>query len=412
MARDRNAQRAGMFIVLTLLAIVLVLYAVRGTSVLGTMQRRKIVFSLQDNIGGLRVGDNVRIGGFTVGSVQSIDLRQPADPGKQPELVVTVTVPEKYILRVGTKPQAESTVTGAASLNFVSLGTGDPLPADAEIPGAPSSFSELMAAAHTLVPTIQHILSSVDQKTIPEISDDLHVLARTGESINSLALSVRDKTLPNVDAVAGSIRDKLPPLLDNANGVVTTAKERLPALMDNVSATAGTLKEKLPGLMDNATSVAGSLKEKLPGLLDNVKTSLAGADKALTEVTSTFSNAKGITGDVKDVVASNKSRLTTIITSLQSASDNLKYATIEIRHSPWRLLYKPGENEVKNLNLYDTTRQFAQGAEALRDAAQAVNDASKARDLPAKDMQQLLDALQGSFDKFEAVEKKLYEGVK
>ncbi len=49
---------------------------------------RQARFKLSDDLGGLRVGDEVRVGGYKIGSVQSVQLVNAEDAKALPELVV------------------------------------------------------------------------------------------------------------------------------------------------------------------------------------------------------------------------------------------------------------------------------------------------------------------------------------
>ena len=97
---------------------------------------------------------------------------------------------------------------------------------------------------------------------------------------------------------------------------------------------------------------------------------------------------------------------------MKTAGDNLKFATAEIRHSPWRLLYKPKKGEVENLALYDSARQFATGANDLNDAAASLRDALKDPNVKRDEVQKLVDRLDQSFLGFKEVEEELWKKVR
>ena len=101
-----------------------------------------------------------------------------------------------------------------------------------------------------------------------------------------------------------------------------------------------------------------------------------------------------------------------MIASLKTTGDNLKFASAEIRRSPWRLLYKPGPGEMANLNLYDSARQFADGAGQLNDAATALRDALKDPSIDQASVQKLVDRLDKQFASFNEVEQQLWTQVK
>jgi hypothetical protein len=65
-----------------------------------------------------------------------------------------------------------------------------------------------------------------------------------------------------------------------------------------------------------------------------------------------------------------------------------------------------------NLNTYDTMRQFAEGAESLQDAAGALRDALADKNADPADVKKLMDNLNDTFAKFQAVQAKLFDQVK
>ncbi len=96
--------------------------------------------------------------------------------------------------------------------------------------------------------------------------------------------------------------------------------------------------------------------------------------KSLDDVEQTMANARDLTASARELLVANRGKLFAMVASLKTTGDNLKAASAEVRRSPWRLLYKPAPGEMANLNLYDSARQFAEGANALEDAATALRD--------------------------------------
>src|SRR5438270_1367215 len=75
MAKNRNALKSGIFIFVTVAAIIAVIVAIKGITGLGEpMDRRAVAFSLKDDLGGLQVGDDIRVGGYKVGVIESIKV--------------------------------------------------------------------------------------------------------------------------------------------------------------------------------------------------------------------------------------------------------------------------------------------------------------------------------------------------
>ena len=169
----------------------------------------------------------------------------------------------------------------------------------------------------------------------------------------------------------------------------------------NLKDTTGTIKETLPPVMN-----------KLDSVLGKVNSSMDDAQVALKDLTAAMANAKDVSADVRSIIVRNKSRIDELAQSAKEAGDNLKYATSEIRRSPWRLLYKPRPGEVANLNLFDAARDFAEGANDMSDAATALRDALKDPKANPEQIQKLVDELDQSFGKFHTVEDALWNRVR
>jgi hypothetical protein len=125
-----------------------------------------------------------------------------------------------------------------------------------------------------------------------------------------------------------------------------------------------------------------------------------------------MANARAITAAGRAILAGNRGKIDAMVVNLKSMSDNLKFAAAEVRRSPWRLLYKPGADEMANLNLYDAARQFAEGANNVSDAAISLRDALQDPRTDSQSLQKLVNKLDDSFTGFQKVENDLWKQVK
>src|SRR5438105_15844138 len=128
MNKKANPLRAGIFIILTIIRAITVIIGIKRLDrILDPVDKRYARFTLQDDLGGLRVGDDVRIGGFKVGQVREIEVAPPTDPRlskssattkpvDQPQILVTFAVPKKYGIKEGARVGIQGTVTGASWL--------------------------------------------------------------------------------------------------------------------------------------------------------------------------------------------------------------------------------------------------------------------------------------------------------
>lgn len=402
MTKERNAFKAGLFIIISIAMIIGIIVGIEGfDNILQPSQTRLVTFKLTDNLGGLGEGDEVRVGGVRVGKIKTIEA-VTGDDGKEPTLMVKISVPGKYKLREGTVIGIETSVTGASNLNITNLGKGAELASDTPITGTPSALGELLAMG----PEIRKILG----KAGPAID-----AAKVAIDNANVAIVGFKDTGPTATATVRKIQDKIDP----AYGEYKELADSGTKAMDEVSSLFGDTKPDFRGTMKNLNTATTSFKDKLPGILDGaqaavtkVQATLDHATAAMEDVRKIAANTKDLTGHAKGIITSNRTKFDAIIAGLKTTSDNLKGATAEIRRSPWRLLYKPAANEVENLVLFDSAREFAEGANDLNDAVTALRDAMHTSDTPPDELQKKLDQLEKSFGKFNAVEQKLWKTVK
>src|ERR1051326_8679823 len=122
MNKERNDFRAGLFIIVSVVLIILVVAGIKGIGrLLEPVQTRMVTFKLGDDVGGLGVGDEVRVGGVKTGVVKSIEIENATGA---PTVVVRFTLPRRLVLREGTAVRVQTGITGPSCLNVDDLGTG------------------------------------------------------------------------------------------------------------------------------------------------------------------------------------------------------------------------------------------------------------------------------------------------
>ncbi len=382
MNNDRNAFKAGLFIIVSMLAAGAIIVSIRGAGhVISPMVDRKVDFSLADNVGGLRVGDEVRLGGYKVGTVREIGIL--SDGKAEPHILVTFSMPSQYVLRDDSKVVVESSLTGVSYVNIEHLGQGT----EQQIAtGSPGALGQFLTGLGDMTPDLKMAVHDARTVTLPKVDS-------TVDAAHQLIAHVDSKIDPVV-AHYNVVTERAGETLTNARDVLGDTKVDIRSTMKHLNSATGTISDKLPGVM-----------EQVHVALDKVQTTLDSARGALADV-------KRITETGKDLIVGNRGKLQSMIASLKLTSDNLKAASIEIRRSPWRLLYKPSENEMANLNLYDAARQFSDGADNLTDAAGALRDAMSAGSMDKAQVEKLSQQLDDSFANFKQVEDKLWKSVR
>ncbi|MCC6424312.1 MAG: MCE family protein [Phycisphaerales bacterium] len=387
MANERNALKAGIFIVTVVVLAIAVIVGIQGLEKFTQPTvMRSVRFELSDDLGGLRVGDDVRVGGFKVGVVRSIELVSDAnDPHHQPKIVVLFSMPDKYVIRQDAHIAIQGTVTGTSWLNFDSLGSGDALAADQPLAGRPGTMTQLVNALREITPQVQAVLADVRTRTVPLVND---TLSRYG------------KTADEAGGLLAEFRQRMPAMVEKYNVVADRAAEMMVQVRDLIGDTKGDFR----GTMANLNAATGDIKTKLPVLLDQV-------NKTMVDLQSTVAHTRDLAASARNIVVGNRGKFDGMIVSLKTTADNLKAASAEIRRSPWRLLYKPGPGEMANLNLFDAARQFSEGASSLNDATLALRDALNNPEIGKEEIQKLMEKVDQSFSHFQEVESKLWKSV-
>ncbi|HMD54808.1 MAG TPA: MlaD family protein [Phycisphaerae bacterium] len=388
--KQRDALRAGVYMMLSVILIFMVIAGIKGVSGLfEPMQLHAARFQLTDDLGGLATGDNIRLGGFTVGSVRSIDL---VTNDGNPYIMVRFSMPAKYVLHQGAFVSVGGTLTGISWLNFTDLGTGPNLPDNYVLAGHASSFAGLFGTISELAPRVESIITQVQEKTVPLVNSDL---AKAGPMIDSFHTAAN-----NVSGLSQNVNDQVPDLMSKYNHVTDSAKYALDQIGDTVH-TAHT------GAVGDINEITATLKQKLPGLINLVQGDLQ-------QVNSTFTNTTHITAQGRQIVDQNVDRISDIMESLDGAASNLNIFSVEIRHSPWRLLYKPSDQEMANLNIYDSVREFDDAARQLQQAADALKATvqSQGNAVDQQQVEALMKQLNDSFTKFQQVQNKFLEQTK
>ena len=361
MQKERSQFKAGLFIIIGTLLILVVVIAIKGIKTVFTpVEERRVRFGLTDNIGGLRIGDELRIGGYKVGIVRNIELQGLGD-GSHPSLLVTFYGSQRIHPARQRAHQDRDTRDGHQRSEHRRCGQRNAARAKHGV-GRSSQLADRAGG-------------TAWGDAGPDLRDVMH--------------DVKTITLPKVNLAAGKAGDTL--------GSITRAG-------DEVSSILGDSKPDFRGTVANLHTITGDVKSKLPAMLDHIDTivvkttaTIDSARGTLDDIKATGANAKQITDSVRTLIGDNRGKIETMIASLKTSGDNLKGATAEIRRSPWRLLYHPGPGELDNLELYDAARQFSEGAGSLNDSALALRDALNNPNVDRKQVEKLIDQLNKSF---------------
>ncbi|MFT3788298.1 MAG: hypothetical protein QM770_19360 [Tepidisphaeraceae bacterium] len=411
--RSANPFKAGLFILISLALAIAIFFGIAGSSwALGPTRDYVADFTLGDDVSGMTDGNDVRIGGVKVGAVRGVEIVD-IESGT-PKVRVRFRIPARYELKDGASVNVQTGLTGLVNLNIASLGSGKAIAPETPIAGIGSPLNRAIASLGEASPTIAAVVADVRTTTLPKVnaafdsaSGALDKGKEAGEQIRVAAASA-DQTIQH-------IKSKIDPAVERYNNVADKAKSALTHVDDLLGDGKTDLRTTIANLRkvtDTLDAKLGPIADKVASAVDSVKGAVDETRTMLTDVKSTIDNTRDATGNIRSILTTNRSRIDEIIKSLNTTSSNLGFASGEIRRSPWRLLYKPDEGEVANQNLYDTARQFAEGANKLQDSAAALRDMLNDPKADAEKVRALLLELDASSKKFSEVEATLWQQVR
>lgn len=411
MAGQGNALRAGVFIVAAAVVSLALVIVVSGPERFAAKTEYVAVFRVEDDLQGVRAGDEVRLGGLRVGTVKRVDVDVEKDPA---EVRVTFAIPAKYQLRQGATMSVGGLI-GSAWLNIDALGTGGVLPPGGVLLGGPSALTRLGLMA----PKIEQALADVRTRTLP-------LIEQTIQDYRQLAVDAREKSLPQVAAAADNarklleeLRGQIKPVLDRYYAVADSAR----TAMDNIGAlvgpSGGPTNTDFQQTLSNLNKATATLRDELPEITARVRTALDQANERLSKLQDvaddlkvTMANAKDVSAELRSVLIDNRAKIDRTLTSVEESARNARMFTAEILRRPSRLLWRDDPQTQTNLQVYHSAREFATGAQELNDAVAALRNALRDPRLSEEEFQRRLQQLDESFRRFTEVEDKLYRAVR
>jgi ABC-type transporter Mla subunit MlaD len=448
MEKKRNAFKAGLFIIASILVAFTIIVGIRGLNTyIDPREVRSVSFTLKDDLSGLNVGDDVRVGGFKVGEVRKIEIIPGDDPRVADRvahaapgdekvskdghlLLVSFTIPKKYAFHEGASVTVQSTVTGQASINIENLGgrSKPAIPTQVALVGHVGGIGAVVSALDEVKPRVLSILRQVDEITVPTINAVVtNVKEKSLPTFNSALTQVDKTTVPTINATLADARLDIGDILFNvrtntvpkANATLTSFKQTADHATDLVDEVRSDVKpaadkfhavgDSAKGMLDEVKDVFSDTKTDIRGTMANMNAATASIKETLPQILEEFTQAMST---IRAIVTENRPQISGILGSFGETSRTLKHAMAELRRAPWRLIWRPNSDDEKNLTVFETARQFASGASDLKDAAEKLQDKLNDKNVDKKEVAQTLERIRASFDKFQVVEKRLWEQVK
>ncbi|MCC7192252.1 MAG: hypothetical protein IT444_05655 [Phycisphaeraceae bacterium] len=414
MAQERENIWAGLFVLLGIaLALVVVFTLADFDQLFAKQQTIKVSYRVADGLMGLKEGATVTIGDQPIGEVTAIK-DAPADAeGRIVEQIVSFTIPQRYKIFKDAVVELNAPPLGSGTkLNIKSVGSKtayDGLPLEGKQAGSPLTRNLARDAG----------IGDRQREQIGQIIDNVtNITTELRGNLPKIMSSIQtalDKAQPVVEGAGGAVAD-LQTALRDTKELVAEVRKRSEQWMDNID----TITNKGGSSL---TRVDKLLEDKDPDIrkaVDNVRDITQQAkDKTMVQVTElldranvSVENVKKSTEELRAFATGQRPVLERLMANLQLSSDQLKLATVEIRRSPWRLLYTPEEKELETDNLYDAARSFALAAGTLDAATQSLQAVVQKNPENKEKIEKMVEHLEALFKRFDEAETEFWKQLK
>ena len=322
-----------------------------------------IRFSVTDGIMGLAKGSDVQVGGLSRGKVDSI-IPKLGEDGELVELHVVINLDQSLqVYEDAVVLRLMNLLGSTATLNFTSLGGEKPLikpGSDFLITAVPSSG--------VLASILGPYNATKADKLIQDLVDFGDLLARLPKDYDTKVVPMLD----NAGTIAADLRADYTEWRGKIGGALTSAQGAMGKLDTSMGDVQGLLQRNAPKIdstIANLDSASVTANDALKHI--NAET-VPLVDSALRKAESSVDGFGKSIDIVHDLLLQRSPDISEMLSSLRTTAAQLKLASMEIRRSPWKILYQPNSDQVAHENLYEAARSFVLAAGDLRAAGESL----------------------------------------
>lgn len=427
--RQRNNIRAGIFVTIAGALTIGILLALSDlASMFEPTSTYRVSFPVSSGVGDLTNGSSVRLGGLKIGRVNDVALRTSDGAMHVDRIEVEFEVDEALELYDNAVLMIGQPLLGAEA--WVSIASvGDPTAGGTRLAtgsliygaSAPGMLTDLLgpenaSRADEIVADLKafsSFLASVDGEYDQRIRPMLEDAGLTVDELRALVARVRGEDWPRWASAVDRVFTDVSSITDNMNGAVedgralianfdgtaTRANEFIDANRPEVDAFIRRLNETGVDLQAIVKRIDAETIDRVHAFLDQGQQGL----ESFTRVGDRLNQELNVIGPDLEAAMAN-ARL---------ASEQLKLTTVEVRRSPWKLLYQPTKGEFEHELLYEAARSFAVAASDLRAASEAVDrvmtNHGERLAIDPQTASQLREHLQSSFERYRAAQQRLMD---
>lgn len=409
---QRNNVFAGLLVIFCLLATVTIVVILGGGLDAFGKRDYTVRFPLEVGAEGVEVGSRVTVGGVGVGMVKG---RRFAMNGDAIEGIdVTIAVDRKISLREGTVAYLQMPILGGTgSINFSQLGDGPPLQDSDLIAGriAPPGILTSTGFGEEQADALRQIIATARETT---------------ERVNEITRRFGDDVMPDVQTIVGSTRERYPTWLDRIDsitdnvdqtvakgpGIASELEQRVVEFREFVQEVRPLIeenRERIRFALDNFGEASANSREitlQARAFMDRLNGEMS--DRAiaiLDQGQAGLEEARSALATADSILLEQRPNIRASLANFRVSSDQLRDTLIEVRRSPWRLLYRPDTRELEYELLYDAARAYAGAVTNLRSAAESLESVSASAAPDREQVGALVSEVERAFERYRSAEE-------
>lgn len=396
----RNNRIAGLFVICAAIGTLLLLTLVGGGLERIGKKSIQATFTISDGAASLAPGSVVTLGGIKIGTVTTVKHADSFD-----SILVTMLVDRDVPLRENAKPKLVPPILGGSGvINFETLGTqqASAVSNDSVLQGESGGSPFLQGLDLSEMLSGVRVADLMDGYTIYSLFDttkdqpdgvlgQVSTLLNGADNTRALADEFFDQAAAaseNFNQFVGpeiaGVLDRAEVAFDNANSVITDVKlvsEQFAARSQKLGGTVDSIVDQdqgIPSIVRNASEVSANINKNLTAdRIQEIGSSIDSATEFIQEVTvdgrklnteivDTISRFRSAAANADTTLANANIQSDEILADMALTAIQLRDSAIEVRRSPWRLLYRPSDDELNFETLYDAARLYASATAELR----------------------------------------------
>lgn len=411
--RSRNNVRVGIFVTVVMMLFLFVLVALTdiASSLNKSTEQYVVRFNVLSGVSNLKSGADVRVGGLSMGKVVAVEPVLDDQPFETIE--VRIEIESRVTLYDNAVIVLSSSLLGAESwLDCPSV--GNPTDGETVAPGGMIIATDSMGMLTTL-------LGSGNAAKAGTIMDDFQQTARSARSFVKTIDEKAGPVMENLQTISTDTRELLSQVKDENWANWSGSVDRLFTWAVGATGSFDETIEEGRLLMTDLRGVVDENRSDINQIVSNTESFSARLDAEIAEKAIAMldrgqeglDQAMAVMENLRDDYESWAVDIGESLGNASLASQQLKLAMIEIRRSPWKVLYKPTNKELQHELLYEATRSFAVAAADIKAASMSVKRimenhgemVAQDRELYDRITRSLLDPL----DRYERAQQQLFD---